>query len=116
MIIDPDFLTHWRTQMLSDSLGGDTCSPLYVIRIWSHCQQRKSVRFEAMPAAGLKALCKFPGEANVLEESLIAAGFVERCGAAIEVPKWGTHNAALLAAWSNGAKGGRFTAKEPMGR
>lgn len=113
MIVDPDFLTHWRTQMLIDALDGDQMAPLYVIRIWAHCQQRKSTRHDAMPAAGLKALCRAPCDAEILERALIDAGFVERDGKAIEVPKWAEKNASLIAAWDNGTKGGRPPKEKP---
>ena len=106
MIIDPDFLDHWRTRMLVDLLGGDEFAPVYLIRLWAHCQTRKGDRF-AMPAAGLKALCKFGGDAGLLESSMIEAGFVQRDFAEIYVPKWAEKNSALLAAWDNGKRGGR---------
>lgn len=106
MIVDPDFLNHWRTRMLVEALK-DEMAPLYVIRIWGHCQQRRADRFDGMPAAGLKALCKAGGDAQALETALIDAGFIARDGAAITVPKWAAKNASLLAAWENGNKGGR---------
>lgn len=106
MIVDPDFLTHWRTLMLIDELGGDQMAPLYVIRIWGHCQQRRSDTFE-MPAAGLKALCRFHGDADKFECALVSAGFLERQGIYLIVPKWKDHNAAIVKNWTNGSKGGR---------
>jgi hypothetical protein len=106
VIVDPDFLNHWRTRMLVEALN-DEMAPLYVIRIWGHCQQRRADRFDGMPAAGLKALCKAAGDAQALETALIEAGFIARDGSAITVPKWAEKNASLLAAWDNGNKGGR---------
>lgn len=106
MIVDPDFLSHWRTQMLIDSLGGDPCAPLYVIRIWAHCQLRKGWEFD-MPPAAVKAVCKFPGEPALLEAALEAAGYLRREGATITAVGWEVHNASLVAAWSNGKLGGR---------
>lgn len=83
MIVAPDFLDHWRTRMLVDALGGDEMAPMYVMRIWGHCQQRHGDRF-AMPAAGgLKALCKASGDAQALEKALIDAEFVVREGVEI---------------------------------
>jgi hypothetical protein len=111
VIVDPDFLEHWRTRMVVDALGGDEMAPLYIIRIWSHCQQRKGDSFE-MPSAGLKALCKYQGDAQKLESALIEAGFLARDGAVLKVPKWSEKNASLIAAWNNGASGGR-PRKEP---
>lgn len=113
MIVDPDFIDHWRTRMLVDALGGDECAPLYVIRVWAHCQQRRGDSF-AMPAVGLRALCRAPGGADEFEAAMVAAGFIERNGPHINVPKWSEKNASLIAAWENGNKGGR-PKKEPNG-
>lgn len=114
MIVDPDFLDHWRTRMVVDALGGDEMAPMYVLRLWAHCQQRRSSSFQ-MPAAGLKALCRYKGDAEALEAALIDAGFVERNGGEIVLPKWAEHNAKLIANWTNGATGGRpkKTEEEP---
>lgn len=105
MIVDPDFLDHWRTGMLADALG-DPMAPIYVLRLWGHCQERKSDRF-AMPARGLKAQCRYPGDADTFEAALIEAKFIERDGDEIRVFGWAEKNASLLAAWANGGRGGR---------
>lgn len=111
MIVDPDFLDHWRTRMVVDALGGDEMAPMYIMRLWAHCQSRKSDR-HAMPPAGLKAQCRAPHDAATFEQALIEAGFVERDGKDVVVLGWAEQNASLLAAWENGAKGGR-PKKEP---
>lgn len=115
MIVDPDFLDHWRTTMLVDALGGDQMAPMYVLRIWSHCQSRKATRFD-MPAQGLKALCRYKGDAAALEGALIDAGFITREDTSIEVSGWADHNAKLIANWKNGSTGGRpsKTQDEPI--
>lgn len=106
MIVDPDFLDHWRTRMVVDALDGDEFAPFYLLRLWAHCQSRKATRFD-IPAAGLKGLCKATCDAAKLEAVLIEAGFIARDGAHIEVLKWAEKNASLIAAWENGSKGGR---------
>jgi hypothetical protein len=106
VIVDPDFLSHWRTQLLADTLGADPCAPLYVLRIWAHCQLRKAWRFE-MPPAAVKAVCKFAGEPERLEAALQASGYVRREGEFIVAVGWEEHNASLVAAWANGKLGGR---------
>jgi hypothetical protein len=111
MIVDPDFFEHWRTRMLVDALGGDQMAPMYVMRIWAHCQSRRATSFD-MPAAGLRSLCRFPGDAALLESSLIDAGFIERNGVAIDAPTWAEYNSKLIANWRNGATGGRPKAPE----
>jgi hypothetical protein len=105
VILDPDFLDHWRTRMVVDALG-DECAPMCILRLWAHCQVRKSDRF-AMPTAGLKAQCRFTGDAQKFEQALIEAGFIARDGGDVHVLGWAEQNAALLAAWDNGARGGR---------
>ena len=105
MIVDPDFLDHWRTGMVVDALG-DPMAPMYILRLWAHCQERKSDTF-GMPARGLKAQCKCPGDPGVFESALVEAGFLERDGLTIRVLGWAEKNASLLAAWANGGKGGR---------
>lgn len=106
MIVDPDFLDHWRTRMLVDLLGGDELAPMYVIRIWGHCQTRRADQFD-VPAAGLKAICRAAHDADAFERAMVEAGFVERDGKTLRVPKWAEHNAKLIANWKNGQGGGR---------
>lgn len=105
MIVDPDFFDHWRTRMVADMLK-DQLAPIYIMRLWAHCQNRKGDVFE-IPAAGLKALCQFPGLAQDLEDALIAAEYIARDGLTVTVTGWAEKNASLLAAWENGNKGGR---------
>jgi hypothetical protein len=106
VIVDPDFLDHWRTRMVVDALGGDELAPMYILRLWAHCQARKSDR-HAMPPAGLKAQCRAPHDAAMFEQALTDAGFVQREDGCLHVLGWAEQNASLLAAWENGAKGGR---------
>lgn len=108
MIVDPDFLDHWKTRMLVDLLGGDECAPLYVLRLWGHCQARRAVDFDITPVV-LKAICRSPHDAAAFEAAMIEAGFVERDGATLRVPKWAEHNPKLVANWRNGGSGGRPT-------
>ena len=105
MIVDPDFFDHWRTRMVADMLK-DQLAPVYIMRLWAHCQNRKGDVFD-IPAAGLKALCQFSGAAQELEDALIAAEYIARDGLTVTVTGWAEKNAALLAAWENGNKGGR---------
>ena len=105
MIVDPDFFDHWRTRMVADMLK-DQLAPVYIMRLWAHCQNRKGDVFD-IPSAGLKALCQFSGAAHDLEDALIAAEYIARDGITVTVTGWAEKNAALLAAWENGHKGGR---------
>lgn len=107
MIIDPDFPDHWQTKMLIGLLGGDQVAPMYVIRLWAHCQNRRKWIFDDLPTEALKALCCFPGNANKLESSLVTSDFVRRVGKKITIVKWDVYNKSLIASWENGKKGGR---------
>lgn len=107
MIVDPDFPDHWKTRMLVDALDGDEAAPVYLLRLWAHCQNRRTAAFDNLPQTALKALCRFPGHSNKLESSLAASGFVRREDQTLIVVGWEEYNASLIANWSNGRKGGR---------
>lgn len=93
--------------MLVGTLDGDEAAPVYVLRLWAHCQNRRQSSFTNLGAEALKALCRFPGNANKLESSLAASGFVRRDGTDLVVCNWDEYNSSLIAAWNNGKKGGR---------
>jgi hypothetical protein len=114
MIVSPDFLDHWKTQLLVDKLGGDQSAPLRVIRLWSHCQNRRKNIFPAMTSAALKAVCHYLGDADSLESSMLEAGFIRRDGDTLIVHEWDQYNASLFSNWSNGKKGGRPKSKENL--
>lgn len=106
MIVQPDFLDHWKTQVLTELLD-DPCAPIYVIRLWGHCQNRKTHRFERVNPALIKAICKAPQKADLFESSMIEAGFLKIEGNEIVAHEWDIINASLIANWTNGKKGGR---------
>lgn len=107
MIVDPDFFDHWKTRLLVASLDGDEAAPLYVLRLWAHCQNRRKDTFDNLAPAALKALCHWPGEANKLDSSLVTSGFIRRESSILIVVGWSEYNAQLIAAWENGKLGGR---------
>lgn len=106
MIVDPDFVDHWKTRTLVALLDDDEAAPVYVIRLWAHCQNRRTWIFE-LPAPALKAICRFPGDAQKFELAMAECGFVARNGVEISIVGWEIYNASLIAAWANGGKGGR---------
>lgn len=107
MIVDPDFPDHWKVQMLAGMLGDDPAAPVYLLRLWGHCQNRKKDRFDNLPAMALRAICKYPGDAGEFEAALTECGFVERDDDELIVVGWADHNANLLKSWENGKRGGR---------
>jgi hypothetical protein len=106
MIVEPDFLDHWKTQMLVQ-LSSNEASPLWVLRLWAHCQNRKSHMFLNFPPEALKAVCRFPDHANKLESWLMTSGFIRREDSRLIVHQWDEYNAKLFANWENGKLGGR---------
>lgn len=107
MIVDPDFPDHWKTRMLVDLLEGDEAAPVYLLRLWAHCQIRRASSFSKLPPSALKAICRYGGCPNELESALVASGYVLREGTDLVVCNWERYNAALIANWNNGKKGGR---------
>ena len=108
MIVEPDFLDHWKTRTLVALLGDDELAPLYIMRIWAHCQNRRQSRFDSFPAAALKGVCRFAGDADLLERSLSDVGFIGRNeDGSLSVVGWDEHNSTLVANWVNGKRGGR---------
>lgn len=124
MIVEPDFLDHWKTKLLVDLLG-DPAAPLYVLRLWGHCQNRKTHGFPRVNPAVLKAICHASNfGAEQFEAAMVEAGFVEvvrneaDTGDMWVVHDWDVTNASLIANWENGKKGGRPKKKthgKPMG-
>lgn len=88
-------------------LLGDPAAPLCVIRLWGHCQQQKTHRFPRLSAEALKAICFFPGDAGALWLAFQTSEFIKLDGETVVVHQWDEYNSSLVAAWDNGAKGGR---------
>lgn len=112
MIVCPDFLDHWKTQLLFQ-LTGDKASPLLVLRLWAHCQQRRQSVFHNMTPEVLKAICRWEGEPDRLQKALADSGFIDIDGQRVTVHQWAEVNAALLKSWENGKKGGRPPKTQP---
>lgn len=100
--------------MLVGLLSQDEMAPIYVLRLWAHCQNRKKWVFE-LPAAGLQGICRYVGDAQSFESAMEQSGFIKRTGGEIEATGWAEYNASLIAAWSNGSKGGRPPKPRPDG-
>jgi hypothetical protein len=108
VIVDVDFPDHWKTRLLVDALDGDEAAPVYLLRLWAHCQVRKQWTFTSFPSAALKALCRYQGECTKLELALVTSGFILRdTNGVLTVLNWDEYNAQLIANWVNGSKGGR---------
>jgi hypothetical protein len=106
LIIDPHFLDHWKTQLLIGLLD-DERAPIYVLRLWSHCQIRKRWEFDNLPPSALKAICHFTGDETLLKTSLLKSKFCRKSGKTIIVHEWDVYNKRLIHNWLSGALGGR---------
>lgn len=109
MIVETDFLDHWKTKMLIDMLE-DQASPCYLLRLWAHCQQRKEYIFDQkkMTPAILKAIMRAPMDKDELWDALLEVGFIDlHEDGTIEAHGFHDANSQLIANWKNGKKGGR---------
>jgi len=111
MIIEPDFLDHWKTRLLMRLLDTDA-APNYVIRLWSHCQTRKTNIFPEWSPVILSSVCRWPGDADLFWSAMLQT-FCRVEDGHLVAHQWDEVNAGLIASWSNGGKGGR--PKKPTG-
>lgn len=109
MIVETDFLDHWKTQTLIRVLN-DPLAPCYLLRLWAHCQQRKEYRFDSAKLSPmiLRGITRAqPGE-QALWTAFVEAGFLDlHEDGTIEVHGFHDANSQLCANWENGKKGGR---------
>jgi len=112
MIVQPDFLDHWKTRLLIETLN-DPCAPLYLIRLWAHCQNRKTHRFALGSFGKIKAICHAPQNCEIFSNALHECGFIRIEGDEFIAHDWENVNASLIAAWDNGKRGGRPKGKNP---
>jgi hypothetical protein len=102
MIVSPDFFEHWKTKALIE-LSHRAESPLWVMRLWAHCQTRQEFRFN-LPAIALKAICSVPSEISAEQwfEWLLRCKFIEGTPKKWTVHGWAEANASLVSRWFNG--------------
>ena len=118
MIVETDFLDHWKTQMLIGILK-DPASPCYLLRLWAHCQQRKECCFDSakLTPAILKAITRSPANKQVLWDAFVEAGFLDlHDDETVEAHGFHDANSQLFANWENGKKGGRPKKKTSVGK
>ena len=119
MIIQPDFLRHWKVVALSGIIGREEALTA-LLAIWGHCQNSKTYVFEfTLPM--LAGICQYQGNAATLYQGLIDCRLLDPLGdGKYEVHGWAEKNASYIAAWANGAKGSTkkpppATDRPPMG-
>lgn len=107
MIVQPNFLDHWKTRLLQSELGDDPLAPTYVLRLWGHCQEQRTHRFNKLSAPALAAICCFKTSPEQLWLAMQTSGFIEVKNTTVEVHEWDKYNSGLITSWANGRKGGR---------
>jgi hypothetical protein len=104
VIVDPGFLTHWKTLLLKQRLG--EAAPCYVIALWSYCQtSRKNIL--DVPREVIPSICGFSGDADTLIKALVESRFIDQYGDKLIVHQWDKYNGKLISNWENGNRGGR---------
>jgi hypothetical protein len=110
MIVEPDFADHWKTQALIRAVGdnaGPEGAPMMIIRLWAHCQHRKTGRFPNMSDDALAIICRWNRSPSELKAILIECGFINNRDGILTIHDWENTNRILVSAWKNGTKGGR---------
>jgi hypothetical protein len=106
MIVQPNFLDHWKTNALAATIGRlEAITAL--LALWSHCQNQRTWQFpdNELMIAGI---CRFTGNPRVLIDTLLQLNLLEKVGEnTLEVHEWAETNAKLLHNWDAGKKGGR---------
>lgn len=107
MIVQPDFLDHWKTNALAARIGRlEAITAL--LALWSHCQQRRCWEFTLTPLM-LAGICRYPSDnPRVLMDTLLELNLLEKGSEnTYIVHDWAETNAALVHNWQAGKTGGR---------
>ena len=111
MIVDPDFVTHWKTKALANALGDMGSSLQALLLLWSHCQSRGAWQFQLTPLK-LAGICGFTGNAQVLWDAMLELPFLQPVPNQpgwYEVHQWAEKNKELIHRW--GARSGTWNPK-----
>jgi len=105
VIVQPDFLDHWKTLKLTSVLS-DPLAPIYILRLWSYVQ---TSRRDIIPddAEMIKAVCRWGGPAPVIRSALMSCGWVDAVEGGLLIHGWSELNARLIHNWTVGKTGGR---------
>lgn len=112
MIVQPDFVDHWKTRLLAE-ITGDKSAPLVLLRLWGYCQTSKRSYFPDMTPTQLASICHWGDRKPACHVALVKCKFVEKLSpAGFTVHQWNEYNAKLIANWENGKLGGRPSNEE----
>ena len=103
MILEPHFLSHWKTQALIGAVGAGPALTA-ILGLWGHCQTCKQWEFAFTPRM-LAGICRFTGDPQLLLTELENCKFLDKTeGDVWEVHGWAEKNDILVRAWDNGKK------------
>ena len=102
MIVETDFLNHWKTRALVNAVGESAYRCL--LALWAHCQTRKAWEFQVNPLM-LSGICAFEGDAEKLWDAMLKLEWIvpESDPGWYQVHDWGEINSALVGRWCGGA-------------
>jgi hypothetical protein len=106
MIVQPNFLDHWKTNALGAAIGRlEALTAL--LSLWAHCQNQRTWQFPNNEMM-ISGICRYTGNPRVLVDALLALNLLEKVDeTTLEVHEWAETNAKLLHNWDAGKKGGR---------
>lgn len=104
MIIEPDFLTHWKLKALISAVGKAEALKA-LLSLWAHCQRRKAWEFQLTPLM-LAGICDFEGEAQKLWDAMKELVWIEPAEELgwFRVHDWDVTNASLIGRWAGGLR------------
>ncbi len=103
MIIEADFLNHWKTKALGNAIG-DLAAIRALLSLWGHCQKRRAWEFR-LTAPMLAGICDYHGDKAQIDafwDSMRELGFIDPTPELgwFRVHEWGETNISLVAKWA----------------
>ena len=92
MILQPDFLYHWKVQALCGAIGrAEALTAL--LALWGHCQTSKAYVFDfTLPM--LAGICHYQGDAAILHQALLDCRLIDPLeNGRYEIHGWAENNA-----------------------
>lgn len=118
MIVEADFVSHWKTLALAKALGEGRAFKA-LLSLWGHCQTRRAWEFQLTPDM-LASICRFTGKPAALWEVMLTLPFLDRTAEEgwYQVHGWGDTNISLVAKWAGGLhlKAGQYPPRGALHR
>lgn len=105
MIVDPNFLDHWKVSTLRAILGRDKEAPIYILRLWAYCQSAKK---STMPhnANVVAEICKFKGHPEAILQAMVELKIIDVVNdTTLRVHEFDVYNKKLYSCRENAEKG-----------